>query len=301
MTEENKKENHLDQEENIKEDLGDQEGGANDESREDEGNGEGGGSDKDREVNEALARRMGWKPKDEYKGTEEWVDADQFLAKSENDPVEMRKAVRSMNRNFERLEKSIDAMKNHQERELKRTREEAYKKAFDDLDNTIEEALESGNKELVKKAMKARDQLKEDKAKEDRSSKGVDDYEAQTILSDWKAENKWFETDERMTTYAKAYADTLAQKGITDPEKQLKMVSDEMKEAFPHKFGSNKKPAPAMVNGENNKSSIGKGKPKPGTYESLTPEAKVECDRNVKLGISKEDFLAYCDEDMFIK
>jgi len=79
----------------------------------------------------------------------------------------------------------------------------------------------------------------------------------------------------------------------------LKMVEDETKKAFPHKFENpNRRRASAVDAGDTRSAITDSGKKK--TYSDLPPEAKTQCDKWVKDGTFKkaEDYVkSYFEEE----
>jgi hypothetical protein len=262
-----------------------------------DGDAQQGSQDDNAESSESRARRMGWKPKEEYKGKDDWVDADTFIEKTENDAPQLRQSLRTIERNYQKLEKSMDAILEHHAREIEEKTKGAYQRAIDDIESRLEKAIEDEDPEAIKKAIKARDVIKE---REFKSTQQQPRHKSEpAVITDWKAKNPWFGADPVLTDAAAKYTDILASQGKST-EEQLDGAEKYIRETFPHKFRQ-PKDAPRMPGGSGNnmhKSSA----PKPGSYEALTPEAKAECDRSVKGSggkISKEDWLKYATAEMF--
>lgn len=245
---------------------------------------------------EDRARKMGWKPQEEYQGKDEWVDAETFLSRSENDPAELKKSLRAMERNFSKLEKNTEAIIAHQSREVEEAQKRAYAQALRDVESRLSQAVEDGDQEGINKAIKARDQIKEAQAQPTKQPNNAD----QAAVEEWKADNPWFDEDPYLADYAGKYEESLARKGVPIKER-LEKTTEYMKKRFPEDLGVRKpKEGARMPGGGNNfrKNTT----PKPGTYEALLPEAKAECDRSVKGSggqITKEDWLQYATPDMF--
>jgi NADH dehydrogenase/NADH:ubiquinone oxidoreductase subunit G len=248
------------------------------------------------EAPEARARRMGWKPQEEYKGKDEWVDAETFIKKTEEEVPHLRKALKNTERTIQKLEKGMDAVLAHQSRQLEDASKQAYAQAIKDIETRLGKAIEDGDTEAITKSIKARDELRDQQLK---AKKPVEQPRGEPAeVADWKARNTWFQDDPVLADAAARYTDILASQGKSIIE-QLEGAEKYVKETFPFKFRQ-PKDAPAMPGGGNNVAR--NTKPKPGSYEALTSEAKAECDRTVKGSngkISKEDWLKYASPDMF--
>lgn len=240
---------------------------------------------------EQRARRMGWKPKEEYKGKDEWVDAETFLENTEASLPQLRASLRTIERNYSKLEKSTEAILAHQQRQIEAETKKAYDKAYSDFQARIDKGVEDGDKEAVAKAIQGREALKE---REVRKTHVKED----PAVTSWKAKNTWFGKDPVLTDAAAKYTDILAREGKS-VEEQLEEAEAYIKETFPHKFRQPRQ-APVMPGGGNNTNKT--TKIKPGSYEALTAEAKAECDRTVKDSngkITKDDWLKYATAEMF--
>jgi hypothetical protein len=253
------------------------------------------GQQEEQESSEDKARRLGWKPKEEYKGKGEWTDAEAFLERTENDPQALKKSLRTIERNYSKLEKTTEAILQHQQRQLEDARKQGYSQAKADLQARLDDAIESGDKEQARKIIKSKEAL-EERERQDEYVK-PDTNQDDKVVKSWLEKNVWYNSDPRMRAAAKQIEHELALEGVP-LEDRLEQTTKLIMEDFPHKFG--KKRAPSMLGGGNN---TNKARPKAGTYEALTSEARAECDRSVKGSngkISKEDWLRYATPDMFV-
>lgn len=257
---------------------------------------------------EARARRFGWKPEEEYKGNDNWVDAKTFLDMPENDPQYLKKALRGIERNYEKLEKSTEAILEHQNRMIEKEREDAYAQAVAATEAKFKAAVENGDQEAANEAWREKEQL---------TQKQVEQTTQDKVVEAWLADNTWFNTDPVMQDYAGKYQAMLEQQGVS-LEESLSKTTEYIKGKFPAEFeqsdshegkneGKGKQPAYMPTGGENKGRPPAKGKP--GTYEGLNKEAKAQCDNFVKGMLKdnpnrkKEDvinnFLSYAAPEMF--
>lgn len=246
---------------------------------------------------EERAARMGWKPQDEYKGNDEWVPAEDFIKKVEEETPYLKKALRAIERKYEKLEKTTEAIHAHTQRQIEAAEKQAYEKALKEVQDEMAQAVEAGDVEAVNKALEKRDKV----VSQPKSDPNVE------IVNQWKANNEWFGNDPALTQAAAAYTDILAQQGKSVQE-QLEGAEAYIKETFPHKFKEDKRTprkAPVMNGGGNN---VNKGAPKKGTYEALDQQSRAECDRFVRditarTGKSEKaaraEWLKFATDDMF--
>lgn len=256
------------------------------------------------ENSEDRAKRMGWKPKDAYKGPEgKWVEAEEFLRRAEEDPREVRKANEILMRKLQKVEQGVAAMQAHQERELAAARREEYARAQADLKRAHDAAVSEGDIEKADKAWKARDVLATRQVEEAKAPANGVDHQSQEILNAWKAENPWYGQNYKATKEANEHEDWLARQGIPLAERlrrTAEYIGEEVLVAKPKRVVDE---APSPVNGQNNNGKLrGNRVPKPGSYEALTTVARAECDRVVRTSggkITKELWVSYADQDLF--
>jgi hypothetical protein len=254
---------------------------------------------------EAKARKMGWRPKEEYRGAvDKWVEAGEFLRQTEEEFPRLKHANQTLIRTVERLEKGQQEIIAHQERQLAQTRKEAYEQAQRDIEARHKQAVIAGDVEGADKALKAAQELKVRAETPPPENKiNTADQEA---VKDWVAENQWFATDPVLADYAKKYESHLTAQGVPLAER-LKKTTEYIKRKFPAEFAQEDDmddPAPRMINNRNGMRQP-KAKPKYGTYEALTAEGRTACDRFVSANPgntkAKAEWLKFATPDLFIQ
>lgn len=238
---------------------------------------------------EDKARRMGWRPQEEFKGdATRWVDAETFVRRGE----EVLPIVQAANRQLERaLEKATGKIAEMEQtfREFgehhTRTVKSQYERAMRDLEERQAYAAEAGDvegvKALTREITDLTAQMSEPKA-EDKKPKP--DPKLEQAITAFKADNPWFETDAAMTGAAVAIADQLVKEGVLDTDAQLAEVAKRIRAEFPHKFENPRRSAAAAVEGAS-----GQKRSAQKTYSDLPAEAKAACDRFVKQGLLTRD------------
>lgn len=279
---------------------------ADDSSDGDEQQADDGASSEDR------AKSMGWRPKDQYKGAPgKWVDAEEFLRRTEEDPREVRKANHVLMRKVQKLEQGIESILSHQERQLTAAREQAYNDAHAKLKAAHDEAVASGDVDRADKVWTAREtlakqQVQEAAATPSGNSVPRNSEQDKVVLNTWMQENaSWYGSHFDATKDANEYEDFLAKKGVPLADR-LEQTSKRIREKFfPEKQRQQRDgSAPAAVRGNNHNGAVRSNRGvKPGSYEALTSAARAECDRSVRQSggkISKADWLQYATPDMFV-
>jgi len=250
---------------------------------------------------EDRARSMGWRPKDEYNGKSEHVDAETYVKNAEEDYTKNRKALSKLEQSYSKLEKTTETILAHQQREREAAEKQGYDRAMQEVDARMKKAVEDSDYEGVNEALKDRDALQSKQAPQDSDPNAA-------IVEAWEAQNKWFNDDPVLADAAVRKSDILAAQGKSVKE-QLEGAEAYVKETFPNKFPElkrEKRQAP-MMNGSRSNISGGNA-PKAGTYEALNKSGKKECDAfvndMVRRGKSKDasraSFLSYASSDMFV-
>lgn len=240
------------------------------------------------ETAEAKATRMGWRPQAEFKGDQsKWIDAETFVKRGEEilpivqaNAKALEKALAEANKRTDKLEKTLKEFGDYHTQ----SEERAYQRALADLIAQQDAFAAEGNVEGVRATTEQIVDLGKEVSKVPKV--GQDDGEPQHI-TDFRAENPWFQKDSVMTAAAHAIAEELAISGLVDPVKQLAEVSKRIKVEFPHKFENQRRAAPAPVEGATPPRKAGK------TYSDLPPDAKAQCDRFVTQikGFSRDNYV----------
>lgn len=240
---------------------------------------------------EAKAIRLGWRPKDEFKGDpDKWVDAAEFVRRGEEEPALAKANYAKLEKALERATTKIASLETtHQKlvEHLSTSEKRAYDRAKREIEARLDQAAEAGDVEGVRAATREITDLTKEAAaepKKDAQAAPEDPPE----LAEWKEDNPWFTKDAVMRGAAIAIVDELIADGVTDLKKQIKEVDKRIRAEFPHKFENPRRREPAAVEGANNApKKTGK------TYADLPADAKAMCDdfcKNIK-GFTREKFV----------
>lgn len=232
---------------------------------------------------EEKARKMGWTPKDEFRGDPaKWRDAEEFVDRGENMLPILRKTVEKQQREMAELQKSILEMREYHSK----TEQRAYAKAYGELKAQQMQAVAEGNTE----AFQQLDQEIENLQKEV-TQKPKDENKAQDVHPDypeWEARNRWVKTDPVMLAYGEAQVEYIrrTKPGMSYAE-QLEEVTKAVKKEFPEKFSNPRRTSAPSVEGATAVAKKG-GK----SYADMPKEARETCDRLVRIHkINKDEYV----------
>lgn len=240
--------------------------------------------DKDPPDTEEKARKMGWTPKDEFRGDpDKWRGAKEFVERGENMLPIVREKVRRQEQQIAELRQTIGELAEHNTK----TEQKAFQRAYRELKAQQLQAVSTGNAAAYAQVDRAIDALQKEAAESPRVSlpnPGADpEYKA------WEEKNRWAVTDKESAAYAESYAEYMRKTGssLTGSE-FLEKVTEAVKKQFPDKFRNPRRDNAASVEGNSNVSQKS-GK----SYADLPADAKAACDRFVKNSDGKMKREAY--------
>ncbi len=240
---------------------------------------------------EGRARRMGWRPKDEFRGDQSrWTDAETFIARGEAELPVLRERYRALDDRFARTESELKELRDRAAEQTRvmgefrdlslRAEQRAYARAKSELEGRMREAVASADQAGYDRALAELNALepppavtKEPPKEEPKPTTTKVEPEVQA----WIAENEWFNRDPTLNAYAVARHGQLLQErpGMSIAE-NLAEVRREVVERFPDKFGNPKREkAPAVATSSAPAPSKKKGK----SFDDLPSEAKQAFDR----------------------
>lgn len=232
---------------------------------------------------EAEARRMGWRPEDEWEGdTDNHLSAPKFVERQERwrkraDTV-LQTRLDKQSKEIGDLKTTIENLGSH----LTKATENAYKKALKDLEAKADKAVEDGDTEEYKRIRGETKALEEEVKTEAKTEKKKSDPvpEDDPEYMGWMSDNAWYDPNsDGFDVEASAYADSIVEqvgrRGLKN-KALYDAVAGEVKKKFPEKFGNARRRNAAAVEGAgSSRRSNGKG------YADLPSDAKAICDRFV--------------------
>ena len=197
---------------------------------------------------EQKAMEGGWRPEAEWEGDPEaWVDAKTFNMRGElMDRIKSQTSqLRGQDKKIDRLEKSIRALTDHN----KKMDEIAYKKAMNELKSLKREAFETSDYDKLEAVESQMEELKDahtssfDDDNQDEGGQSPDESVNPEVVK-WVQENSWYSENTMLRGAADAYAAHIVQENPAlkdSPEEVLKLVTKEIRQQFPDKFGGTRR------------------------------------------------------------
>lgn len=230
---------------------------------------------------EAEARKMGWRPKEEFDGEgKEWVDANEFVARAP-----LYKAIASSNQKIKNQEKAIETLKKHYEEVREGIKQQADKEIAE-LKVKLQEAAKLGDADEV---TKIHEELvtKTTPKKEEESTTEV----AAEAFNTWLEENQWYQSEKSMQRYADRIARAIAAENMDasgnltiPPARLYGEVEDEVRDRFPDYFKPGKSAVTKVGTNSNRQPPEDTG----AYRDMLTPEQRKVCADLVRQGVMTE-------------
>lgn len=246
---------------------------------------------------EVRAKRLGWVPKEEFRGDpEHWRSAEKFLEWSDA-------AAPSLRRDNDRLHRRVDET----ERLLKEARDtfaefrefaskseqRSYERAKAEIQQRIEKSAADADAGAVRVGMAELDALNKEAPKPvERKPEPKQEPKIDATIQDWIDREQWFTRDRSLNAYAvDVFGDLERNKPGMSTEERLAETKRLTREKFPEKFGVNPMRNGAAAVSEPSGGSAGRKKGK--TYDDLPADAKRACDKFVKTipGYKREDYV----------
>ena len=267
---------------------------------------------------EAKAKRMGWQPKEKFKGDESrWSDADTFLKRAEE---QLPLAVSNLKRLNEKLaeQERKDAEKDRRLDELagtfkefseyhkasvKRAEEKAYQKARQELKEQQRQAVSDGDTDKFEQLDQKLEELEtkkpvvEEPRKTETPQPKPDSGQKSPAWLEWEARNPWYGKDEAMSIVAAAASNTVAARFphlINTPD-IFTEYDKELRRLMPEKFTNPRRGESGAVSGGSDSvpsGGSGNSAPRKKTFNDLPADAKTWCLKYEKEGLlTKEQYL----------
>ena len=214
---------------------------------------------------EGRARRMGWRPKEEFRGDpHRWTDAQSFIERGEAELPVLRERYRTLDDRFARSEGELRQTRDQVSEMTKvlnefrdfsaRAEQRAYSKARSELERQMEDAAAGADQAGYRRAKAEFDALEPPKpvaAVAETPPKKEEAPPAQRVepvVQSWVQENEWFNRDPILNAYATArHGQLLTEKPGLSLSENLAEVRREVIDRFPDKFGNPKRERPQVV------------------------------------------------------
>lgn len=253
---------------------------------------------------ESRAKRMGWTPKEKFKGDpDRWISAEDFVARGENELPILRERNRTLDRRLENTERELSGLKTTmgeqtavltefrdfarkgEERAFTRAKAELEAQhrrqvAAADVDGADATRRELVELETTKPAKPAADPLREKPKTPDVHPEVLEFVEREP----------WFKANATMRAVAIArHTELFQEQPNLSMSDNLAEVKREIQRRFPEKFDN---PARRQAAAVSEPSTTGPRKSNGRGYADLPAEAKKVCDRYLKQipGYTKEEY-----------
>jgi hypothetical protein len=243
---------------------------------------------------ETKAKRLGWVPKEEFKGDpDKHRSAEEFLERGEQMLPFLKRDNDKLHQSMTKLERQLAEQAQTFTKFVEfssKAEERAYNKAKADLEAKLDGAIETAD---VAGARQVRKELAEHEAAKPAPVEVQKPVVAlDPVIQSWIHENEWFQKDKALNAVAVDIYGELEQEqpGVSKSE-LLAETKRQVMDKFPKKFGLNPN--------RDNASAVGSPggmapKKKAGkTYEDLPADAKAACTKFVKTipGYTREKYV----------
>lgn len=239
------------------------------------------------EHNEDYARRLGWKPKDEFKGDpDQWRDWEDFLNEDLSNAPQLKAQVKLLRRRLDQSDRKVARAERTLEEAkafFSRAEERAYERAIKDIKARQRKAVAEADEDAFDAASQELDDLNKDMRGAVKDDAPKVDPEVQLAFRRWERTNDWYGSDAAMTAVADAIAakmGTYADNDM-DPDEYLVELTRRVKKEFPHKFTSGLPKKRSAVEGV----SEARGAKGAETFDAMPADAKAQFKRFETMGI----------------
>lgn len=216
---------------------------------------------------EERARRMGWRPLEEYNGDKaRWVDAKTFVERGENELPILRERNRALDRRLANTERTVEETSNRlkettqvltEVREMARAAEErGYATARRELAERERKAVAEAQVEEYDRIQRERAALDAERPKitstPPKEPEARPPVTTNPAIDAWIADNPWFNSDPVLNSVAIAFDASLQRDaphlGMSE---RLDEVKKQVMTRFPEKFNNPRRAAPPAVSTTN--------------------------------------------------
>jgi hypothetical protein len=243
------------------------------------------------------ARRMGWIPKESFKGDPaKWRPAKEFLARGEQELPILRERYKKVDTALEKTQAELKAIKNNMDEFVKFTRAAAQRESearIAELEAAKDDAFDKGDKEAFIEADKA---LKEIETKKPETPTPTDvPAMTEAEFKTWLTENSWYGKDSDMTDEADLIAEKIKRRTARENGTALvgapllEQVVSEIQKRFPEKFTNPNRQRPGAVGSAGGNRTDSPGGKRGKSFSDLPREAQISCNNWVSMGLGTRD------------
>lgn len=246
---------------------------------------------------EAQARRLGWVPKEEFRGDPaKHRSAEEFLERGKNILPIVQENNDRLQRRVSELESTLKETREATKELLEfssKAEERAYKRAKAELEARIEQAAQQADPAAARQAVREMEELEAGRRVEAKREPEKAAPQVNHTIQSWIERERWYNADRTLNAFATDVFGEIERNhpGMSDEEKLAETKRRTM-EKFPEKFGVNpNRQAAAAVATPNGSSAPRRSSKK--TYEDLPADAKAACDKFVRTipGYSRDQYV----------
>jgi DNA-binding ferritin-like protein len=190
---------------------------------------------------EQKALEMGWRPKEEFDGSEEdFIDAKEFVRRKP-----LFEKIEHQSKQLKEVTKALEAFKQH----YGKVQETEYNRALADLKREMKQANREGDfdrADIIERQIERVETEAEQLRTERESIQVSEQQEVDPRFKAWTERNPWYTSQRHMRTFADEVGNRFLAQGLS-PLEVLKEVEKAVRKEFPTKFQNpNKANAPAV-------------------------------------------------------
>jgi len=230
----------------------------------------------------ARAQRMGWIPKDQFKGDEKkWRPAKDFLEVGEQLLPILRERNKKLDTDLSEIKKNMGEFVAFTRAAAKRE----YEAKLTELEAKKDEAFDSGDKEAFLEADKEIAKLEKPVEAETKPKLDPD-------VQSWFDQNGWYKKDKELQSYADSMGDHFKRVNVKGGIELLDYVRQEVEKRFPARFDNPNRHNPPNVGDAGGNLTGGPGGGKKHSFNDLPNEAKTACNNWIRNGLgTREEYL----------
>lgn len=249
---------------------------------------------------ESKAKRLGWVPKEEFRGDpDRWRPADEFLKRGEDLMPLLRKDIEKLHDRSARLERDNAELRGVlvEMRDFSRTASEReYKRAKAELEAEMREAVSTADPVRHERAMAQLNAMEAERPAPKKAEEPASQTQLDPVVQSWIGENStWFnQKNPTLQTFAiETYGELERESPGMSRSEMLAETKKRTMDKFPEKFGLNKRRDGAQTVATPGSASVAPRKSTKKGYDDLPAEAKSACDRFVKTipGYTRDEYV----------
>lgn len=226
---------------------------------------------------EVSALSMGWKPQDQLPEGVEFIDAGEYVRRKP-----LFDKIDSYSKKVKHVEQSLKDLTEHHSK----VRQTEYNKAYTDLKGAYKNAMLEGDTEVALNIHERMEDLNITRNNEVQAEPVVQTQQGPSPeYTEWVTTNDWYEKDTEMHDFADTTARVFLEKNGSQNERAIfKHVDQQIKRAFPEKFGNPNRDRPGAAGKSN-----ARGKGGSRSKVSLNPEQEAIARRWERSGVMTRD------------